>query len=202
VDSLPINNLPKLWITQSIIKNMLSKGFFGLTGSILAENCLVYNCGEYNVDLALGGAYRFTHCTFANYSNDVIEHEKPVLRVANFLDIGNQRLAGPLITEFINCIAYGSRDSSEVALNKIEGVQYDVTFDHALLKKDQKGDKANYTNVILNESPLFKSTEAQGDYHLKSGSPAIDAGKSTSLSDDLENTGRDGSPDLGAYEFH
>ena len=42
----------------------------------------------------------------------------------------------------------------------------------------------------------------QGDYHLQSGSPAIDAGTIDGAPlTDFEYRERDGSPDIGAFEF-
>ncbi len=201
IDSLAPNHpYPKLYMTNSIIKNMLSTGILGVTGTISAQNCLVYNCGEHAVNLSLGGIYQFLHCTFATYSNDNIEHEKPVLQAANSLKINQQRLLGPLRAVFTNTIIYGSRDSSEVALHQTDGALFEVIFDHALLKMNDTTGNGQFKSVITGNAPLFESTATNGDYRLKSNSPAIDKGKNTFLKYDLENKMRDSDPDLGAYE--
>ncbi|MEW6357911.1 MAG: right-handed parallel beta-helix repeat-containing protein [Planctomycetota bacterium] len=52
--------------------------------------------------------------------------------------------------------------------------------------------------------PLFTSPAwgQTGDYHLQSGSPAINAGATTGApTGDLDGNTRDASPDIGAYEF-
>ncbi|MCG6964506.1 MAG: PKD domain-containing protein, partial [Acidobacteria bacterium] len=52
--------------------------------------------------------------------------------------------------------------------------------------------------------PLFVAPAwgSDGNYHLQSGSPAIDAGTATGAPvDDLDGVPRDATPDLGAYEY-
>lgn len=54
---------------------------------------------------------------------------------------------------------------------------------------------------ILGADPKFVNAAA-GDFHLASGSPAIGAGTAQyAPAGDLENHGRNGAPDIGAYEF-
>ncbi len=57
---------------------------------------------------------------------------------------------------------------------------------------------------ILYGDPLFAGPAwgTDGDYHLREGSPAIDAGTPDGApADDLEGNARDSAPDLGAYEY-
>jgi hypothetical protein len=59
--------------------------------------------------------------------------------------------------------------------------------------------------VIINQSPDFVDAY-ENDFHLKSSSPAIDAGNSsTNGTSDIEGNPRnnptDSNPDIGAYEF-
>ncbi len=57
---------------------------------------------------------------------------------------------------------------------------------------------------IVSGDPLFQAPAwgSEGDYHLESGSPAIDAGTAAGAPvEDLDGTARDGLPDLGAYEY-
>lgn len=63
-------------------------------------------------------------------------------------------------------------------------------------------------DVVAFSNNIFAATipsnlfAAAGDYHLKTGSPAIDAGTTTSAPIvDLEGKVRDAKPDVGAYEF-
>jgi hypothetical protein len=53
--------------------------------------------------------------------------------------------------------------------------------------------------VIINQSPDFVDAY-ENDFHLKSSSPAIDAGIFTFILDDIEGSVRS-TPDLGAFEF-
>lgn len=53
----------------------------------------------------------------------------------------------------------------------------------------------------ISSNPLFVNPMAN-DYHLKAGSPCINAGTPyTSLNTDIEDTPRDNVPDMGAYEW-
>ena len=46
------------------------------------------------------------------------------------------------------------------------------------------------------------TTRGAEDYHLATNSPCIDAGKVTSITDDLDGISRDPSPDIGCYELN
>ena len=53
----------------------------------------------------------------------------------------------------------------------------------------------------VDTDPLFRNS-AEEDYHLTFFSPLINAGTSSGApTDDLDGNMRDGSPDMGAYEF-
>ena len=56
------------------------------------------------------------------------------------------------------------------------------------------------TSGNLSSDPLFVSTSTP-DYHLQSGSPAINAGVSTGATRDYANHAIAGNPDIGAYEY-
>jgi len=73
-----------------------------------------------------------------------------------------------------------------------------ITADHTLFWN-------NATNPILganyvNSDPLFQNA-AGNDYHLQTNSPAVNAGTSAGVCQDIEGKLRDRYPDLGAYEF-
>lgn len=55
------------------------------------------------------------------------------------------------------------------------------------------------SDTLTTTDPLFVNAAA-ADYHLQSGSPAINAGAAIGIPTDLEGTMRLGGPDLGAYE--
>jgi len=116
------------------------------------------------------------------------------------LTLGNNifRGAGP------NCpIFIGHASSLTVENNLFYFPQSDRVFVH--------GEKEFSAETIQNlgkgniyADPLFISPAwgKEGNYHLKSGSPAANAGVYTSsIYDDLEKRPRDNQPDLGAYEL-
>ncbi len=204
VDSLPPNYPPNpgLYIKNTIIRNCLSTGILGLTGVILAENLLIYNCGEHNVNLEFGGIYEFFHATLANYGSRYIDHQQSIVKLSNYLDGQSGQIPAPLSARFTNSIIHGSKDE-EILIDRAnnQSATFDYTFSHSLLKTEQNVADTNYINVIQNKDPAFEDV-SDDDFHLKSNSPAIDAGdadQATSL--DLEGKARDGQPDMGAYEF-
>ncbi len=79
---LSLNANPKLITSQCIIDNIYDAGILGIHTNIYADNCLISNCGS-NIELGLGGDYRFIHCTAASYNNLFITHKTPVLQVSN-----------------------------------------------------------------------------------------------------------------------
>jgi len=75
VDSLKTTGAPKLTLRNTVIKYTLSSGLLGITADIYGENCLIFNCGDWDCQLEYGGNYNFENCTFADYSNIVINHQ-------------------------------------------------------------------------------------------------------------------------------
>ena len=71
-----------------------------------------------------------------------------------------------------------------------------------LYSTDESIDPLDFPNDLVNADPLFVAPALDG-YHIRAGSPAIDAGLNVGVSTDLEGTRRpQGSGyDLGAYEF-
>ena len=104
---------------------------------------------------------------------------------------------------FTNCIVDGSLATEIEFLENSSGI-FNYTFEHSLLKIDpnENTNTANYINIIKNENPDFED-KSKRDFHLKESSPCIDAGRSTSISNDIEENDRTLTPppDLGAYEF-
>lgn len=204
VDSLSTNANPKLILKQDKINYCLSAGILGITSTIAAENCLVINCGENNLQLELGGNNIFTNCTFADYSNIVINHQKSTLRASNYLDLGSVILLADLNTTFTNCIIYGGNTEEEMDLDTSTSglVSYNLLFDHCFLKTKTPVTGAAFPGSINNSDPLFNDI-SKDDYHLSSSSPCKDAGiVIAGINTDLDNYLRDALPDVGCYEFH
>jgi hypothetical protein len=205
------NNSPTVSINNTIIKNMSSIGILGQTANISATNTVVSKCGQYTVACNIGGTYNFTHCTFANYWN-YSHRNTPSILLNNYYEgaDGNIYIRNLSAANFTNCIIYGSL-STEVSFQQEESGIFNYVFNHCLIKLDPTIGTSNshYENVIINQSPDFVDAY-ENDFHLKSSSPAIDAGTSDVfdndvldiLKTDLGGLNRDlSTPDLGAYEF-
>lgn len=203
---LSVNANPKLTMSHCIIDNIYDAGILGIHTNIEADNCLVSNCGG-NIELGLGGDYRFIHCTVASYNNFFITHKTPVLQVSNAAMQGSTTLTEQLTAFFQNCIFWGDGGNvdNEIAVNIEAGANSNiVNFDHVLYKA--KTDVANGifdAGSIKNADPLFDSIDVSHqhyNFHLQAGSPAIDAGVVTTIASDLDDKLRDAKPDIGCYE--
>jgi len=195
------NANPKLLLKECVIDNAYDGGILALNSSIVAENCLISNCGK-NISIAGGGDYQFTHCTVVTYSNTYIDHKDPVLFLSNATSAGTDALQAV----FQNCIFWGEGGlvDNEVVVNRSGANPFSVNFDYNLWKV--KTDPANVTanHIINDQSPLFDSVDVSNRYfnfRLKEFSPAIDAGTPSSVLIDLDGKSRPvGLPDLGCFE--
>lgn len=198
-------NAPDLTVHNTIISNSAAVGIFGFLGIISAENVLVYHCGLFSVQAELGGAYDFTHCTFANYSTSNLSHEYPVLRISDFFedDEGNINIAG-LDATFANTVIYGEGSNAEEMSLEMKGdtSNFHYFFSSCLLKtKLNTSDLLHYNSVIKNLDPLF-ADRSKEDFHILTASPCNNSGKAGAgiLGVDLEGTVRGAIPDMGVYE--
>ncbi|HMH34720.1 MAG TPA: choice-of-anchor Q domain-containing protein, partial [Puia sp.] len=178
----------------------------GIHTSILARNCLVSNCGN-NVVLGYGGDYQFLQCSLAGFSNSYIQHKQPVLTISNYVLQGTTAMIGNLAGRFTNCIFWGDNGTvdDEVLVFRQGDSAFQISFDHCLWKANKIPDAVDTSKIILNSDPLFEFVDNQQriyNFHLKTGSPAIDAGTdSLGILIDLDGNPRPvGLADLGAYE--
>ena len=192
---------PVLKLEQCWIDNAYDAGLIGINSSIIAENCLISNCGQ-NTLLVGGGNYQFTHCTLVSYANRLIDHKNPVLTLTNFT--GNT--SNSLQAQFFNCIFWGDFGTveEEVLLAKTTTAPFQVHFQNVLWKMRANPTLATFDQVINTQSPQFDSIQpSQNAYNfrLRTGSPAIHAGTNRGLTVDLDGRPRPvGLPDLGCYE--
>ncbi|MFT3682990.1 MAG: hypothetical protein QM791_22210 [Ferruginibacter sp.] len=210
VQGAPDNNNPKLRLHQCIIDNAYDAGLICVNTVVFADNTLISNCGS-NINIILGGAYDFTHCTVAAYST-YITHKKPVLTASNFAEIDGTVYKADLTAYFTNCIFWGEDGNvkDEIDLKKDAANKFDVLFDHCLYKAENELPlaPAALTGSIRNQAPLFDSLDVTKNYFdfrfTKNGGPAIDAGNTAtqpSFPRDLDDRLRtDGKPDIGCYE--
>jgi hypothetical protein len=206
-ESPPAGGVPKLVLQQCIIDNSYTFGILGVDGSLQATNCLISNCGQ-NIALGGGGAYQFTQCTAAAYSNNYIIHTYPVLAVADEILQGSSIITGTLQAGFTNCIFWGDYGNvpNEVSVSQQSNLSFAVNFTNCLWKVQTapSGQGIVAAAMIANMDPLFDSVNTVSGYydlHLQTGSPAIGQGAAAGVLIDLDGNPRPAvSPDLGCYQ--
>jgi len=195
-----LNSNPKLIMNQCIIDNASNAGILAYYSSINAVNCLISNCGS-NIKLAAGGNYNFTHCTVAAYNTNYIFHENPALSISD-ADDNNQIF--PLNASFINSIFYGDDGfvTDEISIQQTGNLLFNILFENVLYKATSTAG-ASFTNSIQNADPGFVNIDYENniyDFHLLTESPAVNTGKATAVSIDLDGNTRDANTDIGCYE--
>ena len=203
-EGLSSTSAPKVNLSQCIIDNIYDIGVLGINTNIYADNCLISNCGS-NIQVELGGDYRFINCTVASYSNIYMTHKNPVLQLSNSNKEGNS--TATLNALFQNCILWGDGGimDDEITVNKQGADAFTVSFDHVLYKAKNDIANASFISSIKNQDPMFDSINVSKniyDFHLnnKPSSPALNAGMPTSFIYDLDDKLRNDPPDIGCYE--
>jgi hypothetical protein len=217
VDTCVTPGTPTLIISNSKIENQSSIGLFARGSKIEADNCLFSNSGQVSVALTMGGAYKFYHCTIANYWGQYIYRTGPALLLNNYY-LYQLVSNGPVYVEprdmeeasFKNCIIYGSKDQEleidNIYKNQVVLASMIFNFDHCILKVPSSfsiADPLKFTNVSR-ENPKFRDPSIL-NFQLDTLSPAKDIGLlnfALLFPIDLNNVSHllDSGPDLGAYE--
>jgi len=207
----PDNTLLNLRNTK--ISNMTAYGIFTQYFNLRASNVLVTNCAENTLALTLGGNYSFRHCTAANFYSSGTQRQSPSVVINNY----NSAQVQPLDScYFGNCILYGNIEN-EISIDSKPGQAFNYLFENTLIKIDptiNTTNTSNYNNIIKNPAnitidgsstqPLFANLNLL-DYRLRSTAPCVNAGLSgvgLLVPFDLDEYARDGSPDMGCYEYH
>jgi hypothetical protein len=204
VQNLSTDANPKVALNDCIIDNVYDAGILGTQTNITAQNCLISNCGK-DIVLGSGGNYSFTNCTAVSYSNNYISDTFPVLNVSNYSSTSGGNISADLNATFINCIFWGiNGTANEVVVYKQGSNVFNVNFSNCLWKVQNVPANITSTNMLITD-PMFDSVNNQipfYDFHLKSGSPAIDAGVLTGFPFDLDGNPRSvgNTTDLGCYE--
>ncbi|MCK9447917.1 MAG: hypothetical protein WCR58_03880 [Bacteroidales bacterium] len=193
----------QLNISNTIIENHTGMGLFARLFAIDANNVVIANCGNYNLALTAGGAYRFMHSTIANQWSYSIRNT-PALFYNNFLlDTLNNAVPVPFSLEMGNSIIYGS-NIEETGQELVEGATASYLFDHCLIRTEQQiSNDPHYENCIQDADPRFRDYPAF-DYRPDTLSPVIGKGKQSIANQfpyDLNGISRTQSPDLGAYQY-
>ena len=211
-----VDSTAQVTINNSQIYNTAGNGIISFRGVVAAENTLIYNNGGNSLQVLLGGAYDFDHCTIASYGVDA-----SALSMSNFFCYDEDPLSCEnfaiqrLNAKFRNCIIFGSaRD--EVRLSDATGGQgvneFSVQFENCVLRVDelleeQEGLYANFFNEECrncfngdSQDLLFKDPN-EDDYQLDSLSIAINQGiRIQGITTDLLGKDRDEMPDIGCFE--
>ncbi|MFC0877339.1 hypothetical protein ACE01N_12130 [Saccharicrinis sp. FJH2] len=219
VDSVVTDDKPTLKITNSIIQNMTAAGIYGLGAEIVASNCIIANCGQYNVFLSIGGSYSFDQCTIGNYYTWNRAKDSKAVRLNNFyISADKQVIARDLVrADFLNSIIYGTVQTEVFLNNKVDeksepvDAEFNYLFNYCIIKGDVPAvdtlDKTHFKHVMWNKDPMFVNPADDFDFSLDSLSPAINAGNVDFVTEDLEYDIfgnyrlKDEAPDLGAIEF-
>ncbi|MDD4490765.1 MAG: choice-of-anchor Q domain-containing protein, partial [Paludibacter sp.] len=163
-----------------------------LTFSATVNNCLFYGNKGANVSYIGTNAATFgtfNNCTFASNSNPA-----GTASVGLYLSTPSAPNA-----KFTNCLFYNS-GAKPISVDGAETVWPDVTY--CGFDVDLASSWTGTGNIFTIAAASFIGA-ASNDYHLASGSVAIDAGISnTAYTADLDGFVRDANYDLGAYEYN
>jgi hypothetical protein len=199
------NSNPKVNLSKCRLDNIYDAGILGINTNIVANNCLISNCGS-NINLE-GGDYKFINCTVASYGTNYIEHTAPVLQLFNYFTDAGPSQTFTINAFFQNCIFWGEGGTvdDEVTTDKQGASAFTATFDHVLYKAKNSLLNADFISSIKNETPMFDSINVSKnifDFHFNThpNSPAVNAGVANSFPFDLDDKPRDAQPDIGCYE--
>lgn len=198
VDSLSLNNNPKLVLLNSRISNMAQTGIAGFSADILAVNTIVSDCCANLVTGIFGGNYQFIHCTFVA-ANCQCSKEGPALGFNSRDFQGTQFNLNLLL---LNSIVYGAKED-ELTISQVNLKNDTPTVVNNIVKTTQ-----DFPSNILNVDPQFQNL-CNYEYDVIDNSPALDTGRSLGdigenipqVQTDYLNENRDtANPDLGAIE--
>ena len=198
------DNMAVATISNTIIENHTGMGLYANCYSILMQNYLIDNCGNYCVALTGGGEYVFTHGTIANYwTNSTRKAEALFFNNLYTNPTDGVTYAIPINCEINNSIVYGNRDNEfGTDFHPIADTLY--KFRNTLICTKRPHLAQLYEECLFNNNPKFKNT-AEFDFHLDTLSPAIGIGNPAystgALQFDLDGIDRGITPDAGAYQY-
>jgi len=213
VDSVGQTGTYQLRIHNTKIEHHSYAGISAVESAIFASNCLLTDCGYYNLALTRGGYYEFYHTTIGNYWSG--PRQAPAIFLNNYFQYaGTVYIYSMHKAYFGNCIVWGANET-EIGIEQHEaGDIFNYTFENSIIKVDTESDIdvtdiEHFKNIINNTDPLF-TDYSEYDFTLQESSPAINSGAieitnlyPTYLNKDLNNEIRTtgDAPDCGCYEF-
>ncbi|MFC6269300.1 hypothetical protein [Frigoriflavimonas asaccharolytica] len=198
-------------INNTIIHTFQESGIFAINSTIVAKNLVMNNCGNADVTIQKGGNYDFTHCTLANYWDNLGTGN--VLFASNsFINENGQTENGALNLNIKNSILWNNK-SNAVVLKPTVGQVFTYIVQNALLKYETSAAGFNFTgnpqivSSIINTDPYFTEFNIPA-MNLKPAfdSPAKNKGNpsfAASIPLDILKLSRASSnppPTLGAYQ--
>ena len=198
------DNMEVAQITNTIIENHTGMGLYANCYSILMQNYLIDNCGNYCVALTGGGSYLFTHGTIANYwTSSTRKAEALFFNNLYTNPVDGQTYHVPFECDIINSIVYGNRNEEfGTGFYPVSDTLY--KFKNSLICTRRPQLSQLYESCMFNKSPKFKDPD-EFDFHLDTLSPAIGIGNpcyATGIMQyDLDGVDRGSTPDAGAYQY-
>jgi hypothetical protein len=215
----------KIKMKNVVLTNVSGTLIQAVNCNIVAENCEFSNAKDYLLYL-VGGLYKFTHCTIANYY--------PSLKEAGWGNSNNETLSLSdeltdldfVTTEYypvlgfdvFNSIIAGAMTASEISVSLKQNPSEPLNFLNCVFTNN-KPDKSyiNYSDCIFNvkADSLFNKVDCRNekrnfwpvfDFGLLENSPARKVANfeiSKQIPYDIKGVNRleNGLPDAGAYEF-
>ncbi len=205
----------RTYIHECVVANNSCDGVKLWGDSSKVENTLIYGRGDGNSTttpwspIVISTENKNSYFEIINCTVDDSVGENYLMHVQyDYSDI-------PVNLKILNTI-FSSRGNNAPIIWLAENVNYDITYNLFYAPKDDRlliQGNTTYTSSQVSqigtgniyENPLFNSVGwgNEGDYHLKSGSPAIDAGYSQSAPNiDLEGIARPqgNEVDIGCFE--
>lgn len=196
----------KTIVNNSIIHNNQNIGVLGRAAKIEMNNCQISNNGQASVTLQIGD-YVLNHVTIANYfSQSARKYPAAVIQnnyTGDEIDANGEYVKvtylGNTNVTINNSIIYGSLQN-EFATSTMNGADLNYQLNNCIVRRDSM-DATHYNNCF-NKDPKFISKYGQ-DYNIEKNSPAIDAGLTNlGIFTDILGRPRNGTPDIGAYEYY
>lgn len=200
-DPTPRLSTNKLRLNNCVIQNSSAVAILATNYKITDTNSIISNSGQFNLYIKGGGEYQFNHTTIANYWEGGKRETPSVLLQNYYTDINGSIVPIAVLdsVNFYNCIVHGDVDV-EFDTDIISSGTINYKFVNSILKTTNPTNGANFINVITNpSSQLFVDRKIQ-NYHLISGSSAINAGVASGVILDHDGVTRSNPPDIGAYE--